>query len=100
MSYHNILGNQINKFLPEKYRQDEAINIFLETISKCYDSFEKDKKITEHAFDVSEREYQIVTQDLHEQNEIRKKSILKLKEAIRSLDPTGPIQFTDEDDVR
>ena len=98
MKYHNILENQINKFLTDKFRKDDEMNVFLETISKCYESFEKDKKITEHAFDVSEREYQIVTQDLHEQNEIRKKSIQKLKEAIRSLDPTGPIQFTDEDD--
>ena len=44
---------------------------------------EKDKKITEHAFDVSETEYQVVTHDLHTQNEIRKQSILQLKEAIR-----------------
>jgi signal transduction histidine kinase len=98
MKYHNILENQINKFLPDEIRKQGNLTVFLETISKCYESFEKDKKITEHAFDVSEREYQIVTQDLQEQNEIRKKSILKLKEAIRSLDPTGPIQFTDEDD--
>lgn len=98
MAYHSILEKQIGRFLPAQYREDATVKVFLETISKCYESFEKDKKITEHAFDVSEREYQIVTQDLQEQNEIRKQSISKLKEAIRALDPNGPIEFTDQDD--
>ena len=98
MAYHKILEKQIDRFLPASMRNETSISEFLDTISKCYDSFEKDKKITEHAFDVSEREYQIVTQDLHEQNEIRKQSIKKLKEAIRSLDPSNHIQFSEEDD--
>ena len=98
MAYHNILEKQIQKFLPSEYLKDGVINTFLETISKCYDSFEKDKKITEHAFDVSEREYQIVMQDLQDQSEIRKQSILKLKAAIRSLDPASPVQFSEADD--
>ncbi len=98
MAYHNILEKQIEKFLPAEYLKDGVINTFLETISKCYESFEKDKKITEHAFDVSEREYQIVLQDLQQQSEIRKQSILKLKAAIRSLDPASPVQFSEEDE--
>lgn len=98
MAYHNILEKQIQKFLPAEYLKDGVINTFLENISKCYDSFEKDKKITEHAFDVSEREYQIVLQDLQQQSEIRKQSILKLKAAIRSLDPASPVQFSEEDE--
>ena len=98
MAYHNILEKQIQKFLPAEYLKDGVINTFLETISKCYESFEKDKKITEHAFDVSEREYQIVMQDLQQQSEIRKQSILKLKAAIRSLDPASPVQFSEEDE--
>ncbi len=98
MAYHKILEKQIERQLPAALREDATIKDFLDTISKCYDSFEKDKKISEHAFDISEREYQIVTQDLHEQNEIRKESIKKLKKAIRSLDPGNDIQFTEEDD--
>ncbi|MEN9686884.1 MAG: hypothetical protein RLZZ28_2670 [Bacteroidota bacterium] len=98
MSYHSILSKQIERFLTEKQLEDTALKSFLDTVSKCYDSFEKDKKITEHAFDVSEREYQLVMTDLQEQNEIRKQSIIKLKEAIRSLDPNNPSDFKDSDD--
>ena len=75
MAYHAILEKQIARFLPAHYLEETPLIVFLETISKCYESFEKDKKITEHAFDVSEREYQIVTRDLQEQSEIRKQSI-------------------------
>ena len=98
MKYHSILEKQVAKFLPPGYLEDEAMQLFLDTVSKCYASFEKDKKITEHAFDMSEREYQVVTQNLEEQNEIRKQSILKLKAAIRSLDPESPFPFTEKDE--
>lgn len=98
MAYHKLLEKQIEKIQPAINLEVGEIKLFLQTISKCYESFEKDKKITEHAFDVSESEYQVVTHDLHTQNEIRKQSILQLKEAIRALDPTAPMQFTDKDD--
>ena len=100
MKYHSILEKQIARFLPQAYLEEEGMQIFLDTISKCYASFEKDKKITEHAFDISEREYQIVTSDLETQNEIRKQSILKLKQAIRALDPNNRGSFSEnEEDV-
>ncbi|TAG13199.1 MAG: response regulator [Sphingobacteriia bacterium] len=98
MAYHPILEKQIEKFLSPEYLSTEAIKTLLETISKSYTSFDRDRKITEHAFDVSEKEYQLATKDLQEQNAIRQQSISKLKEAIRSLDPNAPQQFSDDDD--
>jgi signal transduction histidine kinase/CheY-like chemotaxis protein len=98
MAYHPILEKQIEKFLTPEYLSTEAVKTLLETISKSYTSFERDRKITEHAFDVSEKEYQRATKDLQEQDTIRQQSISKLKEAIRSLDPNAPQQFSDEDD--
>ena len=99
MPYHKILEGQITKLLPDKYRQDEAICNFLATVSNCYATFEKDKKISDHAFDVSEKEYQEATHRLQQQNEIRKQSILKLKEAIRSLDPNASFISDKDDDL-
>lgn len=97
MPYHSILENQIERFLPAGLLSNPELAVFLETVSKCYESSEKDKKITEHAFDISEREYQLVTRDLQRENEIREQSILKLKEAIRSLDPEGSIEFGEQE---
>jgi len=98
MSHHSILEKQIIKLLPEKYLEDEAINNFLAAVSNCYATFEKDKKISEHAFDISEREYQQANHHLQEQNEIRKQSIIKLKQAIKSLDPNASFTVSDKDD--
>lgn len=71
---------------------------FLATVSNSYQTFEKDKKISEHAFSISEKEYREVTKDLRGQNEIRHQSIVKLKEAIRSLDQDAIIDIDESDD--
>lgn len=98
MAYHPILEKQIEKFLSPETLSSEAVQALLQNISKSYTSFDRDRKITEHAFGVSEQEYQRATKDLQEQNNIRQQSISKLKEAIRSLDPNAPQEFSDEDD--
>jgi len=98
MPYHSILQKQIEKYLPEEYLSVEAIKLLLGAIDKSYTLYERDKRITDHAFDVSEKEYQNATKDLQAQNDIRKQSIIKLKQAILSLDPNAPQQYTSESD--
>ncbi len=97
MSYHPILEKNIQKLLPQELLSIEAVQQLLAAISRNFTSFERDKKITEHAFDVSETEYQQATRDLKTQNEIRKESIKKLKQSILSLDPKATQQFSDDD---
>ena len=99
MPYHKILEGQISRLLPKEHLQDEAICNFLAAVSSCYATFERDKKISEHAFDVSEKEYQAATQNLQQQNDIKKQSILKLKEAIKSLDPNASFISDKDDDL-
>ncbi len=98
MNYHKVLERQISKLLPESYLQDENILKFLTTISNSYQTFEKDKKMSEHAFSVSENEYQELNKYLRQQNEIRHQSILQLKEAIRSLDKDAIVALDENDD--
>ncbi|MCW3113370.1 MAG: hybrid sensor histidine kinase/response regulator [Segetibacter sp.] len=100
MAYHSVLEKQIKKLLPESYLKEEAIRIFLDTISNTYGNFEKDKKLVEHAFSISEKEYQDVTKNLQQQNEIKNRSIRKLKEAIISLDQHAVgLEEKDEDEL-
>jgi signal transduction histidine kinase/ActR/RegA family two-component response regulator len=87
MQYHSILNKQIKKLLPEQYLVDEAISDFLESISNSYQNFERANKITEHAFNISEREYQEVNSNLLKENEIKQQSISGIKKAILSLAP-------------
>ena len=87
MDYHSILNKQVKKILPEQYLADETIKTFLENISNSYNTFERANKIAEHAFTISEREYQEINSHLYQENEIKKQSIAEIKKAINSLSP-------------
>jgi len=58
MLYHRHLEKQIKKFLSRQQLEDESILNFLAMISNTYNDFERDKNISEHAFAISEKEYQ------------------------------------------
>jgi signal transduction histidine kinase len=93
--YHKLLDKQIKKILAEEQLADESIQRFLEVVNNSYASFERDKKISDHAFSISEKEYQEVTRHLQDQHDIQLQSIFKLKNAIRSLDPQYDIHFSE-----
>ena len=86
MSYNKILKKQIARYLPKDYHEAKEFTQFLESVSDNYDSFDRDKKIIENAFIVSEKEFNEVVENLKSQNEIRLKSISELKDAIAAID--------------
>ena len=44
--------------LTKEMLEQESVRKFLELINNSYNNFERDKKISDHAFSVSEKEYQ------------------------------------------
>ena len=56
MSYHSLLQKQIAQFLSAAEESNPAIVKLLTAINNSYSSFERDRKNTEHAIDVSEQE--------------------------------------------
>ena len=98
-NYHKLLEKQVRKLLTEEQLEQESTRRLLEVINNSYSNFERDKKISEHAFAVSEKEYQEVTRHLQTQNDIRLQSIFKLKNAIRSLNTSANIHFSEADDA-
>lgn len=99
MEYHGILNKQIKKLLPEEYLNDEVILTFLDYINTTYHNFDKAKKMSEHAFTISEREYQEVNSSLQKENEIRYESISEIRKAISSLAPDAIPDLDDSDDL-
>ena len=61
MPYHKILKNQIEKLLPKECAENENLKPFFNSVSNYYLTFERDKQLSEHAYNVSENEYQNVT---------------------------------------
>ncbi|MDN3579832.1 ATP-binding protein [Mucilaginibacter flavus] len=98
MEYHRLLDKQIKKTLPARYLQDDAILQFLNSINNSFNNFDKSIKLADHAFNISEREYLSVTNNLQEQNEIKQESISQLKRAIKSLDPDVELKASESDD--
>jgi signal transduction histidine kinase/ActR/RegA family two-component response regulator len=96
--FHKTLEKQICK-LTKAHLEDEQMRKFLKLVSSTYDTFEKDKIISEHAFAISEKEYQEINNHLIIQNDITRQSIKKLKAAITSLDNNVIIQDNDEADL-
>jgi signal transduction histidine kinase/DNA-binding response OmpR family regulator len=58
MSYHPLLEKQVKKFFPAYTDQDGPMQAFIVAVNNAYHTFERAKKIADHAFDVSEQEYQ------------------------------------------
>lgn len=83
--YHKLLKKQINKFLNDDLQKNAEIQEFLKHINQSYLSFERDKDIMNHAFSVSEKEFQEVNESLKKESEVRQITIEKLKEVVFQL---------------
>jgi len=83
--YHKLLNKQIDKFLNEDLQKNAEIQEFLKHINQSYLAFERDKEIMNHAFNVSEKEFQEVNENLKKESEVRQITIEKLKEVVFQL---------------
>lgn len=87
MPYHKLLKRQIQKNLPDHLLKDEYVCRFIEVVSDSYKAFERDKELSEHAFQVSERDYLNIYNRLKSEIDIRNQSIQKLKDSIGAMEP-------------
>lgn len=87
MAYHKLLERQIRKNLPSGIGDDENLSRFIQVVSDAYYAFDRDKQLSEHAFQVSEKDYLNIYDRLKAEVDIRNQSIKKLKESISSMEP-------------
>jgi len=86
MPYHKLLQRQIKKIADSSILGNRDIYNLLQVIDASYNSFEKDKALSTHAFELSELEYQEINEKLKQEIDEKKHSIDKLKEAIKSIE--------------
>lgn len=98
MSYHKLLEKQIKKFIDEGCRTDERFLRFINVVNDSYNSYEKSKVLSDYAFEISEREFKEVNDRLSSEIALKKVSIHKLKEAIKSIEPNEQTVITDDED--
>ena len=99
MAFHKILESLLAKHKPNGLNIDDpSCEKFLNAISSHFATFERDKKITDHAFNISEKEFISINEDLKAQNKITHHSIEKLKDAIIHLAPEKANSFQESSD--
>lgn len=93
MAYHKLLERQLKKMDNASLVQHPDYVQFLEAVSASYNAFEKDKELSTHAFSLSEQEYTEINEKLKKEISVKRLSIDKLKEAIKSIETDEGISF-------
>ena len=90
---HNLLVKQIHKLELDKYMADDELKPLFLAISNSYKTYEKANQITEHAFSISEKEYQEINNYLYQEIEIKQQSITEIKKAIKLLSSDSTVDL-------
>ena len=96
--YHKLLEKQIKKHLPKDCKNDPGILDFLNSVNESYQANERDRELINHAFKISESEYQEVNNNLLKEYELKKRSVEKLKQAVKKIDLSIDIKVGEKDD--
>lgn len=96
MNLNKLLQKQVKKKLTEEHLADVKIQEFLASVNDSYISFERDKELLNHAFKISEDEYQQLYQDLNQSYKLTQISIDKLKQAVSQVAEGNEIEFNNE----
>ena len=93
MAYNKLLERQLKKHLNAGAPIDENLRNFIQSVDDSYNAFERDKRLSEHAFQVSEKDYLDIYDRLKDEINTRNQSILKLMETIRNMEPDSEISI-------
>lgn len=85
MPRHKHLERLIRKNLPVALLADPGVNAFLDALNDAFQAMERDKQLTEHAFNVSEREYQDALRQIERENREKRRNIEQIEAALRGL---------------
>lgn len=96
LKFHPVLEKIIKKSAIVLSKEDNAHIAFLEGISKAFYNNDREREISEHAFDVSEQEYQNITNTLKIKDKEKSEFISKLKDIIIEF-KNADYHFTNKD---
>jgi len=98
MSRNKLLEKQIKNYLTPALLENEEVQRLLIAVNNSYNSYERDRALSAHAFQISEQEYEIMNQQLQAEICLKKLGIKNLKETISSMEGPGNASGTIDDD--
>ena len=99
MKLNKLLERQIRKLIPANLQEGNALDEFLAAVNNSYNTYERDKELSERAFDITESEYMQVNAKLTEEITVRKASINKLHEALVEIGANALIEKDIENEL-
>jgi PAS domain S-box-containing protein len=87
--HNKLLARQVKKYLPEELWEDERLQRFIQSVNESYNGFEKDKTLSDHAFQLNEEEYIRINEKLQSEVQVRRQAIRTLKDAIARISDHG-----------
>lgn len=99
MKQNKLLQKQLLKFLPPEFHDDENLADFINAVNDSYNAYERDHELATRAFKLSEEDYEEVNKKLKSEVELKKISIIKLKEAISNLEKDAIFTLNTSDDL-
>lgn len=85
MPRHKHLERLVHKHLSHTLISDPVITPFLDSLNVAFQAMERDKQLTEHAFKVSEREYQDALRQIERENREKRRNVEQLEAALNGL---------------
>src|SRR3954452_22494066 len=98
MSRNKLLEKQIKNYLTPDLLKKEEVQRLLNAVNNSYNSYERDRALSAHAFQISEQEYEKMNQQLQAEIGLKKLGIKNLKETINSMEVPGNRPGTIDDD--
>jgi PAS domain S-box-containing protein len=96
MNLNKLLQKQISKFLPAELQENKDLHRFFEVIGDSYSALQRDVKLSERAFSISEREYEALNKKLKQELELKKLSVNKLNETVSVIKGEEPDGASDD----
>ena len=84
-AYHKLLERQIAKLLPADLAGTEALQPLLDAVSKSYQSYDRDRTLSDHAFSITECEYQELMRKLRYESDHKSRTLERLAETFALL---------------
>ena len=77
--------------------ENEHLQRFIAAVNDSYLAFARDKELSDTAFTISEQEFMEINEKLSKENDLKRKSIEKLREALSSFNEVEPLPPNGDD---
>jgi len=83
--YHRLLQRQLRKYSTEELEKNDSFLQFVDSINESYKAYDRDKELSDHAYLLSQNEFDEINKKLKEEVILRSQSVEKLKQTLQSI---------------